>query len=253
MANGLAQWLGIQRPVPQYSPEEQELGPTDYELGDWQSGIAEEGAASGNPFYVPSRESLQTSSMGALRRALKMGQIEAQNAAYPRQVAGEYGLREAEIGAQGRVEAARAMAEAQAERIAQGQQFQVEQGERSRQFQAEQGNLNRQAQSGRQQVTQQGMGQRQQAGQQFTTQRDVALGKADDPDAPGIFGRIRALFGGGQPAAPQQQPSSNIAAMADHFRRQRPGADPQQLLQEIQQVEPDLTPAELQELAAYLQ
>ena len=119
MANGLSALLNLQKQpgssgyIPQQTEEDYALDTMipDEALYEAQDEIGRRGADSGRAYSVPSRESLRGSGRSGLRRIF--GEIEAKgNAeARPRQIAGEYDLRRAQIEAQGAVAAAQAKAQ----------------------------------------------------------------------------------------------------------------------------------------------
>lgn len=239
--------------VPQYDPEMEELGPTDLELEDEQAGIAREGAQSGSDyFYVPSRESLKTSQMGALKRALKIAETTAQQKAYPQQVAGEFGLEQARVRGGAQVEAARLGAErAGAER-----EFRGEQSQLGRDAMAERATQAQGAVADRTAATQRATGERQEAARRGARVTGLQSGKINAPVEPGMFAGLKRMFGMGQSqeeanqaeVAQLQAGDSGVSEVAQQYRAAHPTATPQQLMQIIQQQETDATPEELAEL-----
>lgn len=148
--NALAILLRGQSQIPRFGADEElsELIPEE-ELFQAQEAAGARGAASGGAYAIPSRESLRSSGIAALRKLFGLQTAEAQARAYPARVTGEYGLARENVRSQGAIEAARTRAEADAAREAGRQSFAQSQQQRGQEFQAGQGVLNREALAGR--------------------------------------------------------------------------------------------------------
>ncbi len=170
-----------------------------------QEAMGDRGRAMGGPYSVASRESLRDSGVAGLRQMFGIQQAKGQAAAYPQQVAGQYGLQREDIRARGNVEAARQKAEADAARHSQDQVFQQEQQGRQQTHQAAQGQLTRDALVGR--ATQaQGAAQ---VGREYTQGQINDRTAAKKP-----FSILGWLTGSGGNAAAAQPASQEAAELA---------------------------------------
>jgi hypothetical protein len=156
-----------------------------------QEAIGQHGAASGQMYSVPSREALKQSGMASLRQLFGVQESRGRAAAYPQQVAGQYGIEREGIRAQGNVEAARIRAEADANQRGASQAFQQGQQERQQTFQAGQSQLSRDAFDTRQAASIKAAD----AGRQYT--QGQVNQRADAKKPMSLTGWIGSLFGGG--------------------------------------------------------
>jgi len=171
-----------------------DLEPSEEDLIQEQIQQGQEGAASGGPYAVPSREALRESAFSKLRSVLGMQGREAQARALPARVAGEYGLEEQRIRSRGDIEAARLAADRYA---------MLEEG-RDRRAQA-----NLEALGQRLQTAEEGKGERASAaiaGRRQSQQTADLLRRASaiEKQPVGLFSRLKGFFGAGGPT-PQEQ------------------------------------------------
>lgn len=201
--NALSILLRNQPQIPQYGADEDlsAMIPEE-ELFQAQEAAGERGAASGGAYAIPSRESLRSSGIAALRKLFGIQSAEAQAKAYPARVTGEYGLARENVRSQGNIEAARARAEADAAREAQRQEFQQSQQQRGQEFQAGQGALNREALSGR-------ASQAQGASRQNLEFTQGEINRRAQEKKP--FNLLEYLFGGGTSPQPAAQGGSAVS------------------------------------------
>lgn len=239
--NALQALLRNQPRVPQYTPDEEMLGPTDEELMQEQEEIGTAGAESGRQFYaVPSRESLRTSAMGQLRRVLGMQEREAEAKALPARIAGEYGLREAGVRTQGQM----ASAQAAASRLASQQQFQAEQNRLNREASADRATQTQQAIAGRAATQQRAAAERQRAAQRAQRIQGLQSGKTNMPVKPGVFAALGRFLG----LSPSQE-EVNQTEMQRLMAEETPGGgDDTDLLTIAQQIAEDFPGADLNSL-----
>ena len=143
--NALSILLGAQpKSYAQYSPEA-ELGDTfsDEDIFDAQDEQANAGAASGNAYFIPSRESLRKSKGSELLRMFQKTQAQGEAAALPKRVEGEYGLRKTDLEGRYGVAKVREEADAAASRQSREEQFKIGDQSRTQAFTAEQSGLTR--------------------------------------------------------------------------------------------------------------
>ncbi len=211
--NALSILLRGQTQLPMKSEEDyalEEMIPEE-QLFQAQEAYGRRGAESGGAYSIPSRESLKQSGLAELRKLFGIQQGEAQAKALPSRIAGEYGLREAQLKGGFDVESAKQKAIADAAQRQQQQEFQQGQQTRQQEFQGGQGDLTRQALAGR--ATQaQGAAQ---AGREYN--QGQINQRAQDKAPFNAIEYLKSLFGGGEEAAPAA--SSNIPAAVDSFRK----------------------------------
>lgn len=221
---------------------------SDYALKDVQGAIGEQGRQGGSPYYVPSRDELRQQGMAELKKLFGTLQAQGEAKAVPERIKGEYGLAGAQIRAQ---EAANRAKEADAQRQTQ------------RDFQAEQNRLGREAVAGRQtsgfeaqntraEAAQRAAKERQTYGAQLQGERDKTLGKVKDT-GPNAFQRLLQSIGVLSPSEPAAGASSEAATFAQQHYGDLAGLPDEQILQSLQNDQPDASPDELQQMLQGIQ